>query len=92
MIVEIEKLCGDREQLLHQLARENIVPVKAPEWAHHPFELRRNEKTKRGQIGQHLFSTGVTSLVIEYLGITDEQSCKAVRERIKRLRKNFGYK
>jgi hypothetical protein len=92
MKIEIARFLKDREQLLNYLARENIVPVKAPPWADHPFELRRREKTIRGQIGQHLVSQKTTPVVMEVLGVRDERSCKEVRERIKQLRKTFGYR
>jgi hypothetical protein len=90
--LEMGRFLKDREQMLHYLAQENVVPVKAPPWADHPFELRRNEKSKRGQIGQHIVGKETTPLVMECLGIRDENSCREVRERIKRLRKSFGYK
>jgi len=82
----------DKEQMLRYLAQENVVPVKAPPWADHPFELRRNEKVKRGQIGRHMLGKQTTPLIIELLGVRDEKSCKEVRERIKGLRKSLGYK
>ena len=92
MKLEIARFLRDREQLLNYLARENIVPVKAPPWAEHPFELRRSEKTIRGQIGQHLVGQKTTPVVMEVLGVRDERSCKEVRERIKQLQKTFGYR
>lgn len=92
MKLEIARFLKDREQLLNYLARENIVPVKAPPWADHPFELRRREKMIRGQIGQHLVGQETTPVVMEVLDVRDERSCKEVRERIKRLRKTCDYK
>jgi hypothetical protein len=80
----------DPEELLHYLARENIVPVKAPEWADHPFELRRNEKSKRDP-GGRLAGKETTALVLEILGVHDEKSCKATREQIKHLRRSMRY-
>ena len=82
----------DRDQMLHYLAQENVVPVKAPPWADYPFELRRNEKVKRGQIGQHLVSKGTMPMVLELLGVRNETSCREVRELIKRLRKTYAYR
>lgn len=92
MKLEMGRFVKDREQMLYYLARENIVPVKAPPWADHPFELRRNEKTKRGQIGRHVAGTETTPFVMDILGIHDERSCKEVREHIKQIRKALGYK
>ena len=48
MRLEMARFLKDREQMLHYLAQENVVPVKSPSWADHPFELRRNEKAKKG--------------------------------------------
>jgi len=62
MKLEIARFLKDREQLLSYLAQQNVAPVKAPPWAEHEFELRRNEKTRRGQIGQHVISKGLTPL------------------------------
>lgn len=76
----------DREGILHYLAKENVVPVKAPSWADYSFELRRNEKTLRGQTGKHFISKEMTQLVLDFLGVRDEQSCKAVRDQIKWIR------
>lgn len=92
MKLEIARFLGNKEQLLHYLAQENIVPVKSPPWADHPFELRRNEKAKKGQLGQHLVGKETTPLVTEVLGVRDERSCKEIREHIKRLRKTYGYR
>jgi hypothetical protein len=92
MELEIGRFLKDRQQMLNYLAQQNVVPVKAPPWADHPFELRRNEKTKRGQPGQHIAGKETTAFLIECLGIRDERSCKEVRERIKRLRRSLGYK
>jgi len=92
MKLEIARFLKDREQLLNYLAQQNVVPVKAPPWAEHQFELRRNEKTRRGQIGQHFVSKGLTPLVVELLGVRDEKSCKEVREQVKRVRKSLGSK
>lgn len=92
MRLEIARFLKDREQMLHYLAQQNVVPVKSPPWADYPFELRRNERVKRGQIGQHLVSQGMTPLVMEILGVRNETSCRGVREAIKCLRKTYGYK
>lgn len=92
MKLEIGRFLRNRELLLNYLAQENIVPVKAPPWAEYPFELRRREKTIRGQIGQHLVGQKTTPVVMEVLGVRDEKSCKEVREHIKRLRKTFSYR
>lgn len=81
----------DREQMLHYLARENIVPVNAPPWAAHPFDLRRNEKGKRGQVGQHVCGRETTALIIDGLCIRDDSSCKEVREHIKHIRQLMGH-
>lgn len=91
MKLDMARFMNDRDGMLHYLAKENVVPVKAPPWADHPFELRRNEKTLRGQIGKHLVGREMTPLVLELLGVRDEQSCKAVRKRIKQIRQHFGY-
>jgi len=92
MKLDMARFLKDREQMLHYLARENIVPVKAPPWAVHQFELRRNERTGRGQIGRHVSGKETTALLIQLLGIHDEASCREVREHIKSLRTSFGYK
>ena len=92
MKLEMARFLKDREQMLHYLARENIVPVKAPPWADHPFELRRNERRKRGQIGQHVCGKETTAFIINVLCIRDESSCKEVRECIKHIRQSMGYK
>lgn len=92
MRLEMARFLKHREQMLHYLARENVVPVKAPPWADYPFELRRNEKVKRGQIGQHLVGKETTPLVLELLGVRDETSCREVRELIKRLQKTYAYR
>jgi hypothetical protein len=92
MRLEIARFLKDREQMLHYLAQQNVVPVKSPPWADCPFELRRNEKFKRGQVGQHLVSKGMAPLLMEILGVRDETSCRGIREVIKRLRKTYGYK
>ncbi len=86
MTLDMLGFLNNKEQLMHYLARENIVPVKAPPWADHSFELRRNEKTVRGQIGRHLLGKETTAFVLEHLGVGDEQSCKEVREHIKWIR------
>ena len=91
MKLEMARLLKNREQMLHYLAQQNVVPVKAPPWAEHPFELRRNEKTRRKQPGQHIVAPKTTPVVMEALGVRDERSCKEVRERIERLRKTYGY-
>lgn len=88
----IARFLKDPEEMLRCLAWENIAPVKAPPWADHPFELRRNEKAKRSQLGQHIAGKETAPLVIELLGIRDERSCKEVRERIKHLRESLGYR
>lgn len=92
MQIEIARFLKEREKLLNYLARENIVPVKAPPWADYPFELRRREKTIRGQIGQHLVGQKTMPAVMEVLGVQDERSCREVRERIKNLRKAYDYR
>ena len=90
MKLEIARFLKDREQMLRYLAEANIFPVKAPPWASHPFELRRNEKTKRGQVGQHVVGIETAPLIMECIGVRDEKSCKEIREHIKRLRKSLG--
>lgn len=91
MKLETARFLKDREQtlMLHYLARENIVPVKAPLWADHPFELRRNERRKRDQIGQHVAGKETTAFIINILCIHDESSCKEVRECIKHIRQSM---
>ena len=91
MKLETARFLKDREQtlMLHYLARENIVPVKAPPWADHPFELRRNERGKRGQVGKHVYGKAATASIINVLGIRDESSCKEVREHIKHIRQSM---
>ena len=92
MKLETARFLKDREQTLtlHYLARQNIVPVKAPLWADHPFELRRNERGKRGQIGQHVEGKETTAFIInDVLCIRDESSCKEVRECIKHIRQSM---
>lgn len=91
MKLDVARFMGGPERMLHYLAKENVVPVKAPPWADYPFELRRNEKTKRVQVGTHFVSKGMTPLVLEVLGVRDERSCKAVRDRIKRIQQHSGY-
>lgn len=92
MKLEMARFLKNNEQMLHYLAQMNVVPVKAPQWADHPFELRRNEKVKRGQPGQHLVGKETTPLVMELLGVQDEKSCREVRECIKRLRQTYRYR
>lgn len=92
MKIDMGRFLNDKEQMLRYLARENVVPVKAPPWSGHPFELRRNDKTIRGQIGRHMVSKGLTPIVMELLGIRDERCCKDVGERIKLIRQELGYK
>lgn len=92
MKLEMARFLKNREQMLYYLARENVVPVKAPPWAKYQFELRRNDKTKTGDPGRHITGRETTPDVIESLGIHDERSCKEVREYIKRLRKSIGYR
>lgn len=82
---------GGRQEVLLSLARGNIVPVKAPPWARYPFALRRNDKTKKGERGR-LIGSGAADLILKELGVRDEESCRESRERIKRLRKSYGYK
>ncbi len=91
MKLEMARLLRDPEWLLAYLARQNVVPVKAPPWSENQFELRRNEKTRRGQVGRHFVSRGLTPIVMEVLGVRDEESCREVRERIKRIRRSLGY-
>jgi len=79
--LEFGRFLKDRQQMLYYLARQNIVPKKAPSWAGHPFMLRPRIAGKE-----------TTALIIECLGIHDERSCKEVREHIKRLRRSLGYK
>lgn len=81
----------NREGILHYLAEENIVPVKAPPWADYPFELRRNDKSLKGQVGKHFVGKETTQFILELLGVRDEQSCKVVRDQIKWIRQHFGY-
>lgn len=92
MKIEIARYAKDPEQILFYLARMNVVPVKAPPWADHPFELRRNEKTKMGLLGHHMVGKETTPIIIELLGIHDEKSCDAVRKRINKIRKSMKYK
>ena len=92
MKIEMARYAKDPEQMLSYLARMNVVPVKAPSWADHPFELRRNEKTKMGLLGHHLVGRETTPIVIQLLGIHDKKSCDAVRNRIREIRKSMGYK
>lgn len=92
MKLEMARFLKNKEQMLYYLARENVVPVKSPPWADHPFELRRNQKMKRGQIGQHLVGKEIIPLVMELLGVKDERSCREVRERIKHIRQQLRFK
>lgn len=87
MKLDMAGLLRDRERLLNYLAQENIVPVKAPIWADHPFELRRNEKTLRVQVGQRFIGKKTTPIILDILGVHDEKSCIEVRKYIKNLRK-----
>ena len=83
------------DQLIRDFAKSNVVPVKAPSWAKHRYELRRNNKAdKAGKYtqGPHAFGREQTAAIIKVLGISDDRSCKAVREHIKRLRTSLGYK
>jgi len=91
MKLEMARFLKSREQTLYYLAHENIVPVKSPPWAEHPFGLRRNEKTKRGQIGQHLLGTKTTPLIMELLGIHDERSCRQVRQHIRLIQQEVRH-
>lgn len=91
MKLDMARFLMNREHLLNYLVRENIVPVKAPPWADYPFELRRNEKTLRGQVGQHVTGISMTPIILNIMGVHDESSCKEVRERIKRLREVKGW-
>jgi hypothetical protein len=91
MKLEIARLLSNKEHLLSYLAKENIVPVKAPPWAAHRFELRRNEKMLKGLIGRHVTGRKTMPLILDALGVHDEKSCKEVREHIKHLRKIYGY-
>ena len=92
MELNMGKCMKNREMMLRYLASENVVPVKAPPWAKHPFELRRNEKTKKLQVGRHMVGTETTPEVLGLLGVSDYQSCKAVREHMKKIRKSMGFK
>ena len=87
MRLEMDRFLKDKEQLVNYFAQENIVPVKSPPWAEYPFELRRNEKTKRGQIGRQLLGTKTTPLIMEFLDIHDEQSCRRVRQHIRLIQR-----
>jgi len=86
MKLDMAGFLKNKEHLLNYLAQENIVPVKAPFWADCPFELRRNEKTLKGQVGQHITGQKTTPVILDILGVHDERSCKEVRGYIKHLR------
>ena len=103
MELEMARHIKDRNEMLRFLASKNVVPVKAPPWADHPFELRRNDKTKRRNIykargqsvpnyymGSHIATKGTIQIVLDLLGVHDESSCKQVRERIKHIRRTMG--
>jgi len=64
MKLQKARFLDDPQGVLDYLARENIVPVKSPPWAKHPFMLRRNEKTKNRP------SRTMTPLIMEALSIT----------------------
>ena len=85
MQLNMANFLRDPNRLIEYMARENIVPVKAPPWADYEFELRRNEKTLRNLPGRHLQGKETSQWVLRRLGVTDEESCKQVREQIKRL-------
>jgi hypothetical protein len=86
------KLGFNRNEWLEYLAKENIVPVIAPDWAKYPFELRRNEKTIKRQIGRHFIGKETTPQIIQLLGVSDEKSCKDIREYIISLRQIRNYR
>lgn len=92
MKLDMVRFLRDKECLLDYLAQENIVPVKAPSWADYPFELRRNKKSLKGQIGRHVTGQKTTPTILNVLGVHDERSCKEVREYIKHTRQIKGYK
>ena len=83
MRIDMAGILNNKEQMLHCLARENVVPVKAPSWSKYPFELRN---------GRHMFSQGLIPKVMELLGVHDQESCKEIRNRIKLIRQAAGYK
>ena len=91
MRLDIARYLKNKEQMLHYLAQENVMSMKAPPWADHRFESRRNEKAKHGQIGQHLLGKETTALIIELLGIRDDRTCKELREDIQRERRDARY-
>jgi len=89
------KLLLDSDQidrLVRDFAEKNVVPVKAPPSAKHRYELRRNDKSGKDMQGPHAFGREETAAIIKCLGISDDRSCKAMREHIKSLRKSLGYK
>ena len=81
---------GDRDWWIPRFAWEDMVPVKAPPWAKYPFELRRNQKTEKGQPGRHYAGRETTPEILKFLDIHDEESCRRVREQIKRRRRQLG--
>lgn len=89
MKLEMARFLRDEKQMLYYLAQANVVPVQSPSWAEYPFELRRNQKM---DTGRHIASPAMTSHIMELLGIHDKRSCEEVRERIKFIRQQVGYK
>jgi len=57
----------DRNRLIEHLAKENIMPVKAPPWSKYPYTLRRIKKTEGGLIGTHFTGTETTAKLLEIL-------------------------
>lgn len=87
-MVKLDSRILERDALIRYFARENIIPVKAPYWSKYPYILRRVEKRKRGMIGTHLTGNETTAELLKILVIYDDESCRKVREEIKRLRKS----
>ena len=80
----------DRDWWIMRFAQEDMVPVKAPPWSKYPFELRRNQKTANRQPGRHYAGRETTPDILKFLGVHDEESCRRVREQIKRRRQELG--
>lgn len=91
MKLPLANILNDPEQVLQYLAKENVIPIKTPSWSDYPFVLRRREKARRKQIGQHIFGKETMQVILQVIGVKDTHSCKAVRERIKRIRLKMGY-
>lgn len=89
MNLNMANYMSDPQRLTGYMARENIVPVKAPPWAKHEFELRRNDKSARNLPGRHLLGKETAQVVLERLGVSDEASCREAREEIKRVRRQL---